>query len=94
MAKTRYRSDAAEAVHSAALGLYRAQVIDKKMMREYDDLCVEKAPEFSANRITRIRQGVNVSQGVFCAQPQYHCVDGAAVGAGRQEAKRSSGIAA
>ena len=42
MAKTRYRSDAAEAVHSAALGLYRAQVIDKKMMREYDDLCVEK----------------------------------------------------
>jgi putative transcriptional regulator len=45
--------------------LYRAKVIDKKTMREYDDLCIEKAPELNAQEIARIRKGVNVSQGVF-----------------------------
>ncbi len=65
MAKARFRSDASEAIHSAASGLYRAKVIDKKTMREYDDLCIEKAPEFDAKKIARIRKGVNVSQGVL-----------------------------
>ena len=46
MAKSRFKSDATEAIHSAASGLYRAKLIDKKTMREYDDLCIEAAPQF------------------------------------------------
>lgn len=63
MAKARFRSDASEAIHSAASGLHRAKVIDKKAMQEYDDLCIEKAPEFDARETARIRESVNVSQG-------------------------------
>lgn len=65
MAKTRFRSDASEAIHSAVSGLYRAKVINKKTMRQYDKLCIEKAPEFNPKDIARIRKGLNVSQSVF-----------------------------
>ncbi|HEV3105946.1 MAG TPA: DNA-binding transcriptional regulator [Trinickia sp.] len=91
MAKTRYRSDASEAIHSAASGLYRAKVIDKKTMREYDDLCIEKAPEFSAKEIARIRKGVNVSQGVFAV---YLNTTVSTVRQWEQGDKKPSGIAA
>jgi putative transcriptional regulator len=65
MPKTRFRSDASEAIHSAASGPHRAKPIDKKTMREYDDLCIKKAPEFDPQEIAQIREGVKVSQGVF-----------------------------
>jgi putative transcriptional regulator len=64
-AKTRFRSDASEAIRSAATGLCRAKVIDKKTMREYDDLRIGEAPEFNPKDIARIRKDVNVSQSVF-----------------------------
>lgn len=91
MTNTRDRSDASEAVHSAASGLHRAKVVDTKTMREYDDLCIEKAPEFSANRIARIRQGVNVSQGVFAL---YLNTTVSTVRQWERGDKRPSGIAA
>jgi len=91
MAKTRYRSDASEAIHSAASGLHRAKVIDKKTMRDYDELCIEKAPEFKPEEIARIRKGVNVSQGVFAA---YLNTTASTVRQWEQGDKRPSGIAA
>ncbi|MCP2092004.1 UNVERIFIED_ORG: putative transcriptional regulator [Paraburkholderia sediminicola] len=91
MAKARFRSDASEAIHSAASGLYRAKVIDKKTMREYDDLCIEKAPEFDAKEIARIRKGVNVSQGVFAV---YLNTTVSTVRQWEQGDKKPSGIAA
>jgi putative transcriptional regulator len=91
MAKARFRSDASEAIHSAASGLYRAKVIDKKTMREYDDLCIEKAPEFDAKKIARIRKGVNVSQGVFAV---YLNTTVSTVRQWEQGDKKPSGIAA
>jgi putative transcriptional regulator len=51
MAQTKFRSDASEAIHSAASGLHRAKVIDEKTMREYNDLCIEEAPEFNSKDI-------------------------------------------
>jgi putative transcriptional regulator len=91
MAKTRFRSDASEAIHSAASGLHRAKVIDKKTMREYDDLCIEKAPEFNPQEIARIRKGVKVSQGVFAV---YLNTTASTVRQWEQGDKKPSGIAA
>ncbi|SFI14245.1 putative transcriptional regulator [Paraburkholderia megapolitana] len=61
MTKTRFKSDASEAIHSAASALHRAEVIEKKTMREYDDLCIERAPEFNPQEIARIRKRGAVS---------------------------------
>ncbi len=91
MAKTRYKSDALEAIHSAAAGLHRAKVIDKKTMREYDELCIEEAPKYSANQIARIREDVNVSQSVFAA---YLNTTVSTIRQWEQGDKRPSGIAA
>lgn len=91
MTKTRFRSDASEAIHSAASGLHRARVIDKKTMREYDDLCIEKAPAFNPKEIARIRKGVNVSQSVFAL---YLNTTASTVRQWEQGDKRPSGIAA
>jgi hypothetical protein len=40
--KARFKSDAFEAVHSAALGLHRAGTIDKATMRGFDESCLNK----------------------------------------------------
>lgn len=91
MPKTRFKSDASEAIHRAASGLHRAKVIDKKTMRDYDELCIDKAPEFKPQEIARIRKGVNVSQGVFAA---YLNTTVSTVRQWEQGDKRPSGIAA
>ena len=91
MAKGPFRSGASEAIHSAASGLHRAKVIDKKTMREYDDLCIEKAPEFNAKEIARIRKSVNVSQGVFAL---YLNTTASTIRQWEQGDKKPSGIAA
>jgi putative transcriptional regulator len=91
MTKAHFRSDASEAIHSAASGLHRAKVIDKKTMREYDDLCIEKAPDFNAQQITRIRKDVNVSQGVFAV---YLNTTVSTIRQWEQGDKKPSGIAA
>ncbi|MGN6230716.1 MAG: helix-turn-helix domain-containing protein [Trinickia sp.] len=91
MARTRFRSDASEAIHGAASGMHRAKVIDKKTMREYDDLCIEKAPEFNPQEIARIRKGVNVSQGVFAL---YLNTTASTIRQWEQGDKKPSGIAA
>ncbi|CAG2297508.1 MULTISPECIES: helix-turn-helix domain-containing protein [Burkholderia] len=91
MAKGRFKSDATEAVHSAASGLYRANLIDKKTMREYDDLCIEAAPQFDPEAIARIRKSVNVSQSVFAL---YLNTTTSTIRQWEQGDKRPSGIAA
>jgi putative transcriptional regulator len=91
MAKTRFRSDASKAIHRAASGLSSAKVIDKKTMREYDDLCIEAAPEFNPKDIARIRKGMNVSQSVFAI---YLNTTVSTVRHWEQGDKKPSGIAA
>ena len=91
MTKTRFKSDASEAIHSLASDLYRAKLIDKKTMREYDDLCIEPVPEFDAKEIARIRKSVNVSQSVFAA---YLNTTASTVRQWEQGDKKPSGMAA
>jgi len=91
MTKTRFKSDAAAAIHSAAAGLHRAKLIDKTTMREYDALCIEPVPEFDAQAIARIRKSVNVSQSVFAV---YLNTTTSTVRQWEQGDKKPSGIAA
>ena len=67
MVKREYRSDIMAAIHETAEGLHRADVIDRKTMREYDALCLQPAPDFAPEQIRRIREREKVSQGVFAA---------------------------
>jgi putative transcriptional regulator len=63
--KTKMKSDAFSAIHSAAEGLHRVGVINKTTMREYDALCLEKTSELDAKEIKKIRELTHVSQPVF-----------------------------
>lgn len=65
MPKARFKSDAFEAIHGAASGLARSGVVDKQTMREFDELCLAKAPCFGGKAIARIRKDAKVSQPVF-----------------------------
>lgn len=58
------RSDAFEAIHSAAASLHTVGAINKKTMRRFDSTCLEM-PDLSAEDIRKIRVSTNVSQEVF-----------------------------
>lgn len=61
----RAKSDAFEAIHGAAKGLYRAGAITQATMREYEDLCLEPVKDLTAKDVVRIRTSVKVSQNLF-----------------------------
>ena len=63
--KTKFKSDAFEAIHSAAQGLRRAGTIDKATMREFDESCLTAPSAIPPKEIKRIREGAHVSQPVF-----------------------------
>lgn len=60
-------------------------------MREYDDLCIEKAPAFTPQEIARIRKSVKVSQSLFAV---YLNTTASTVRQWEQGDKKPSGIAA
>ncbi|MDQ1814637.1 helix-turn-helix domain-containing protein [Massilia sp. CCM 9210] len=59
-----HRSDAFEAIHSAAAALHSVGIIDKKTMREFDESCFTP-PNFTARDVLRIRTQENLSQEVL-----------------------------
>ena len=63
--KAKFKSDAFEAIHSAALGLRRAGTIDKATMRGFDESCLAALPVIAPLQIKRIREQAHVSQPVF-----------------------------
>ncbi|MBS4096179.1 MAG: DNA-binding transcriptional regulator [Sulfuricella sp.] len=63
--KAQFKSDAFEAIHSAAQGLHRAGVIDKTTMREFDATCLSTPPLLDAADIKQLRERFHVSQPVF-----------------------------
>ena len=64
-AQRKFKSDAFEAIHSAASGMQEVGVIGKTTMREYDALCITEAPKFDPVAIRKIREMNNLSQPVF-----------------------------
>jgi putative transcriptional regulator len=60
-----YPSEAMAAIHEMAEGLNDTGTIDKKTMREFDDLCLTPVRALSAEEIRIIREREHVSQSVF-----------------------------
>ena len=58
------KSDAFEAIHSAASALHAVGIIDKTTMRQFDAACLS-VREITAHDVRRIRAAANVSQEVF-----------------------------
>lgn len=60
-----YDSPIAAAVHETAAGLFEAGLVDKRTMREFDELCLAPATRFTAEEIRALREREHVSQPVF-----------------------------
>ncbi|MCK9513272.1 MAG: DNA-binding transcriptional regulator [Pigmentiphaga sp.] len=89
--KPRFKSDAFEAIHSAAAGLHRSGVVGKQTMREFDEICLAEAPHLDAKTIVQIRKAAKVSQPVFA---KYLNTSTSTVQKWESGAKQPSGIAA
>jgi putative transcriptional regulator len=61
-------SPALRAAHETAQGLFRAGVMDKTTMKEFDALCLPAVPDYTPSQIRQIRLRCNASQTVFA-----HC---------------------
>lgn len=61
----KYKSEAFEAIHTAAAGMYRAGTIDKETMRRFDGSCLAVPERIEPSQIKRIRESQRVSQPVF-----------------------------
>ncbi|MEI6729969.1 MAG: DNA-binding transcriptional regulator [Pseudomonadota bacterium] len=88
--KNKFKSDAFEAIHSAAQGLYRAGGIDKKTMREFDASCLVSPSDFEPEQIKQIRESNHLSQPVFAS---YLNTSKSTVQKWESGAKHPSGIA-
>ncbi len=60
-----YRTKVAAAVHESMEDLYEVGAIDKKTMREFDELCLTPVREFTADDIQKLRAREGRSQPVF-----------------------------
>ncbi len=63
--KAKFKSEAFEAIHSAAQGLHRAGTIDKATLRTFDESCLTAPKALEPQKIKRIRERAHVSQPVF-----------------------------
>ena len=64
-AKTKFKSPAFEAIHSAAAGLYSVDAIAQETMRSFDVTCISRVSDFQPGEIKALRDQLNVSQPVF-----------------------------
>ncbi len=60
-----YRSDALAAIHETASDLHDAEVMDKRTMRRFDELCLTPVRPLAADEIRSLRERERVSQAVF-----------------------------
>lgn len=66
MAKTRtYQDEVMAAIHETAAGLHELGVVDKRTMREFDELCLTPVRTLTGAEIRAIRDREQVSQAVF-----------------------------
>jgi putative transcriptional regulator len=60
-----YKSPALAAVHETALGLADAEVLDKRTMKEFDEMCLTPVEDLTPRQIRQIRLREKASQAVF-----------------------------
>jgi putative transcriptional regulator len=62
---SRFKSDAFEAIHSAASALHRVGAIGKATMRDFDAAALRAPTVLTPAQIRKIRERAKVSQAVF-----------------------------
>lgn len=63
--KKQYRSPLMASVHETAEGLHAAGLMEKRTMREFDDLCLTPVRPFEPEEIRALRLREGASQAVF-----------------------------
>lgn len=63
--KRKYKSDAFEAIHSAAAALHKVGAITKSTMRDFDTSCLSVPTPLEPHQIKKLRERAHVSQPVF-----------------------------
>jgi putative transcriptional regulator len=63
--KKQYRSPVMAAIHETAEGLHAAGVLNKRTMREFDDLCLTPVRPLRPRQIRALRLREGASQAVF-----------------------------
>jgi putative transcriptional regulator len=63
--RKQYRSPLMASVHETAEGLHTAGVMEKRTMREFDDLCLTPVRPFGPDEIRALRLREGASQAVF-----------------------------
>ena len=88
--KPKFKSDAFEAIHSSAAGMFRAGTIDKATMRRFDEACLTVPAPLEPAQIKQLREANNVSQPVFA---RYLNTSESTVEKWETGAKKPSGVA-
>lgn len=89
-AKTKYKSDISEAIHSSASILHKVGAMDKATMRDFDARHLIVPPGIEPAQIKQLREANNVSQPVFA---RYLNTSESTVEKWETGAKRPSGMA-
>ncbi|MDQ2667537.1 MAG: DNA-binding transcriptional regulator [Gemmatimonadota bacterium] len=63
--RRKYKSDAFEAIHSAAAALHKVGAISKSTMRDFDASCLSVPTSLEPRQIKALRERAHVSQPVF-----------------------------
>jgi len=74
MSKT-YCRDALAAIHETASDLHDAGAMDKRTLREFDELCLTPVRQLTAADIRALRAREHVSQAVFAPSERHHRPD-------------------
>lgn len=88
--KSRFKSDASEALHSSAAMLHKVGALDKATMRDFDARHLVVPTQIEPAQIKRLREANNVSQPVFA---RYLNTSESTVEKWETGAKRPSGMA-
>jgi putative transcriptional regulator len=89
-AKSRFKSEAFEAIHASASALHKVGAIDKATMRRFDEASVAVPAEIKPAQIKQLRERNHVSQPVFA---RYLNTSESTVEKWETGAKRPSGMA-
>ena len=65
MAKTKFRSEIAEAMHETVRGMHRLGLAGKATMRDFDVRCLTSIDDLDAGDIAALRKQAGVSQAIF-----------------------------
>lgn len=89
-AKSKFKSDLSEAIHSSAVMLHKVGAFDKATMRDFDARHLAVPKENEPAQIKQLREANNVSQPVFA---RYLNTSESTVEKWETGAKRPSGMA-